>query len=70
MSRIGILIVMAAALSLTACVQTTYSKLYPLPVKYRYGAPQPNFGTGPLPIPGPSLIPERSPARPPTTDAR
>ena len=43
-------ILMAAAAALAGCA-TNYGKLYPLPLHYRYGVPQSNVGTGPLPVP-------------------
>ncbi len=70
MSFARLLILAAAALSVSGCLQTDYGSLYPLPLNYRRGVPERNFGGGPLPTPGPSTFPKRSPARLPTPQAR
>jgi hypothetical protein len=57
MSGMKLIIAAAIALGLTGCT-THYGSLYPKPLAYRYGKPQPNFGYGPLPIPG-GAIPVR-----------
>ena len=50
MSWTKTIILAAAAVTLGGCA-SNYGALYPLPLKYRYGVPQPNYGTGPLPVP-------------------